>query len=184
MILDKNNPDIISLCSQMIIEGKVVVIPCDTIYGLSSLYIDGCQVLKDLKGRDANKPFLVLATLEQAKDICVNIPDDILSTWPAPLTVVLKTKEGDNLGIRVPNDPWLQELLSTVGKPIYSTSVNISGEPSLLNFKDICNKFENKVGCCVKGFDIQGTTPSTLIDATERPYKLLRQGAFDVSKFF
>lgn len=181
MIIDKADKNSIALCARAIMNGECVVIPCDTIYGLSSLYITGYKKLQALKGRDAGKPFLVLATLEQAQDICVSIPDDVLKCWPASLTVILNTKTGEKLGIRVPDDPWLQELLRTIGKPIYSTSVNISGEPSLLNFDDIYLLFGERVALCVKGFDVQGTTPSTLIDATVLPYKLLRQGSYDIS---
>lgn len=182
MIIDKNSPDSPDICAKAILDGKVVVIPCDTIYGLSSLYIKGNEALRKLKGRDADKPFLVLATIDQAKSICTDIPEEILNIWPAALTVILETKQGNSLGIRVPDDEWLQKLLSKVGEPVYSTSVNISGEPSLLTFSDICNSFEDKVAVCVKGFELQGTKPSTLINATCKPYKVLREGAFDVKK--
>jgi len=182
MIINKNDNNSLDICAKYILEGKVVVIPCDTIYGLSSIYMRGEAILKELKGRDANKPFLVLATLQQAKSIVKDIPQDILNLWPASLTVILETNYGDSLGIRVPDDKWLTSLLEKVGSPIYSTSVNMSGEPSLLNFKEICERFEDKVGLCVYGNDIQGSTPSTLINAISKPYKLLRQGTFDVSK--
>lgn len=181
MILNKNNPESIETASTLLKNGMVCVLPCDTIYGLCSMYPIGEKALKEIKGRDANKPFLILATIEQAKELCVEIPEDILNTWPAPLTVILNTKDGKTTGIRVPNDSYLQKLLKVTGSPIYSTSVNISGEPSMLNFSDICNRFESVVDFLVKGTEIQGTVPSTVLDATCLPYKVLRQGQFDVS---
>lgn len=181
MILNKFNPESIDIASDLLRSGSVCVLPCDTIYGLCSAYPIGENALKAIKGRDANKPFLILATLEQAKSLCIEIPSIISEVWPAPLTVILNTKDGKKTGIRVPDDAYLQKLLNKTGCPIFSTSVNISGEPSMLNFSDICNRFESVIDFLVKGPEIQGTVPSTLIDATQNPYRILRQGQFDVS---
>jgi len=181
MILDRNDKDTIEKLVSVLRDNGTAVIPCDTIYGLSSVYGSGEAKLKALKGRDANKPFLVLATLSQAKELAVDIPFEILSVWPAPLTVVLNGVSGSTIAIRVPADSFLLRLLDKLGSPIYSTSVNMSGEPSLLDFKSVCERFEDKVDVVVKGPGSQGKTASTLIDATCRPFKLIRQGAFDAS---
>ena len=135
----------------------------------------------DIKGRDSSKPFLVLATISQVKKLCSDIPEDILSAWPAALTVILNKKEGGTIGVRVPNDSFLQSLLEMVGCPIYSTSVNLAGEPSLHNLTAISKRFEALVDVIVRGEETQGKVPSTLIDATCRPYRLLRQGLYDAN---
>lgn len=181
MIINKANPETLETISTLIRDGGVVVLPCDTIYGLCAAYKIGDKALMDLKGRPEDKPFLILATIEQAKKLCVFIPDDILSSWPAPLTVILNTVDGKKTAIRVPADPFLQNLLELTEMPIYSTSVNMAGEPSLLNFTDICRRFEAMVDGLVRDKEIQGTVPSTLIDATVRPYTIVRQGAFDAT---
>ncbi len=181
MIINKANPETLETISTLIREGGVVVLPCDTIYGLCAAYKIGDKALMDLKGRPEDKPFLILATIEQAKKLCTSIPNDILSSWPAPLTVILDTVDGKKTAIRVPADPFLQKLLEMTGKPIYSTSVNMAGEPSLLNFTDICRRFEAMVDGLVRDKEIQGTVPSTLIDATVRPYRVVRPGAFDAA---
>lgn len=181
MILNKKNPETLETISTLIRDGGVAILPCDTIYGLCAAYDLGEKALMDLKGRDKNKPFLVLATLEQAKELCTEIPEDVIDNWPNALTVILNAKAGGTIAVRVPADPFLQELLEKSGTPIYSTSVNIAGEPSLLNLTDICGRFEALVDCVVRSQEIQGTVPSTLIDATTRPYKLIRQGNYDVT---
>lgn len=178
MICNKNDSSTIDILVDILRKGGTCVLPCDTIYGLSSIMGYGEKALKDLKGRDASKPFLVLATLDMAKQMCTEIPQQILNAWPASLTAILNTKDGKTTGIRVPDDEFLQTLIKKLGSPIYSTSVNISGEPSLLDFKSICEKFGSKVDVLVKGNDIQGTTASTLVDATHEPFKILRQGAY------
>lgn len=181
MILNKMNPETLETVSDLIRDGGVVVLPCDTIYGLCAANHIGEKALVDLKGRPDNKPFLILATLKQAKELCTSIPQDILDTWPAPLTVVLNTKDGKKTAIRVPADPFLQKILEVSGTPMYSTSVNMAGEPSLLDFTEISQRFEAFVDCVVRDKEIQGKVPSTLIDATVKPYKLLREGAFDAT---
>lgn len=181
MILNKKNPETLETISTLIKDGAVAILPCDTIYGLCAAIGIGEKPLMDLKGRDQNKPFLVLATPQQAMKMCKEIPQDVIEAWPAALTVILNHVNGGTIAIRVPDDDFLLKLLELTGCPVYSTSVNISGEPSLLNFTDICNRFETLVDCIVRGQEIQGTTPSTLIDATVRPYRLIRQGAYDAS---
>ena len=181
MILDRNEKDTVEKLASVLKDNGTAVIPCDTIYGLSSVYGTGEAKLKALKGRDANKPFLVLSTLKQAQELAVEIPPEILSVWPAPLTVILSSRFGGTIAIRVPADAFLQSLLEKLGRPVYSTSVNMSGEPSLLDFRSVCEHFEDKVDVVVKGPETQGTTASTLIDATTRPFRLIRQGAFDAS---
>ena len=181
MILNKRNPETLETISSLISEGGVAILPCDTIYGLCAAYDIGEKALMDLKGRDSRKPFLVLATVEQAKELCCDIPQDILDSWPAALTVILDKKNGGTIAVRVPNDSFLQTLLGMVGSPIYSTSVNIAGEPSLHSLSAICKRFESLVDVVVRGDEMQGKVPSTLIDATSRPYKLVRQGLYDAS---
>lgn len=182
MILSKTNPQTIRIITSSMLEGKASVIPCDTIYGLCALYIEGENILINLKGRDASKHFLILATAKQADILCSDIPEEVKKLWPCPLTTILKLKTGGTIGVRVPDDPFLQELLETLGKPIYSTSVNMSGKPSLTDFNSICREFSEKVDIIVQGPETQGTTASTIVDVTSKPYKVLRQGLYDASE--
>lgn len=165
---------------ELLNENKVVVLPCDTIYGLCAKYGPAEETLRNIKGREETKPFLILATLKQAEELC-NVPEDIKNVWPAPLTVVLNAKDGGTLAVRVPSDPFLQAVMEQLGSPIYSTSVNESGYQSITNIMDIIVAYKDRVPAFVVDCDKQGTTPSTLINATTTPYTLLRQGKFDPS---
>lgn len=182
MVVNKFDNDINTKIINSLKLGNVIVLPCDTVYGLSSIYLKGDKKLKELKGRDANKPFLVLATKQQAKELCSDIPESIMNTWPAPLTVILPIEGNKTLGIRVPKDDFLLNLLNQLGSPIYSTSVNMSGEPYIKDFNEIVEKFDDKVDLIVKDKEVSTSLPSTLIDATVKPFKLIRQGSFDVSE--
>lgn len=177
-ILDYTS-DNIKLVAEMLKRGDVGIIPCDTIYGISSTVSEeGCERIYEIKKRPQSKAFIVLMTKEQVKRSGLIVPEDILALWPCALTAVLEYHDGSTLAVRVPNDKWLLSLLELSG-PIYSTSVNISGEPSLLTFRDILPRFCEKVDFIVKA-DITGLgKSSTLVDATKKPYRILRQGSYE-----
>ncbi|NCD04680.1 MAG: Sua5/YciO/YrdC/YwlC family protein [Spirochaetia bacterium] len=164
---------------QLLNENKVIVLPCDTIYGLCAKMGEAEETLRNIKNRKETKPFLILATLKQAQDIC-EVPQDILNLWPCPLTVVLNKREGGTLAVRVPSDPFLQALLEKLGTPIYSTSVNESGQASLTNIMDIILNYKERVPAFIVDSEMQGTIPSTLINASKRPYEIIRQGKYKV----
>ncbi len=162
-------------------EDKVVVLPCDTIYGLCAQVGSAEQALRTVKYRGHAKSFLVLATLEQAKEICL-VPQDIEKAWPCALTAILTNRDGvGTTAVRVPRDSFLQDILARLGKPIYSTSVNESGYHTITNITDIIFSFKDRVPAFVVDSDKQGNVPSTLIDCTTKPYTLVRCGQYDAS---
>ncbi|MBK5200909.1 MAG: L-threonylcarbamoyladenylate synthase [Spirochaetaceae bacterium] len=165
---------------QILKEDKVMVLPCDTIYGLCAKMGPAEQKIRELKKRDEGKPFLVLATIEQAKQLC-DVPKIISDAWPAPLTAILNSKNGGTIAIRVPSDPFLQAIMESLGSPIYSTSVNESGYQSLTNIMDIILTYKDRVPAFVVDSNLQGTIPSTLIDVTSTPYNIIREGKYDAS---
>lgn len=169
----------IPLVAQLLKEGKVGIIPCDTIYGISTTVTkEGSEKIYEIKNRPQNKSFIVLMTKDQVEKSGLIVERDILSLWPCALTAVLSYPDGSTLAVRVPSDEYLLSLLELSG-PIYSTSVNISGEPSLLTYSDILPRFNDKVDFIVKA-DISGDgKSSTLIDATKKPYRILRQGSYE-----
>ena len=158
--------------------GQVGILPCDTIYGLSAK-VGECYAerLYEIKNRPQSKSFITLMTKEQLSASSLYVPSDLMQRWPAPLTAILKDKDGSTHAVRVPSDSFLQLVLPISG-PIYSTSVNFSGEKSMLTFNDILPVFSSLVDFIVEAPDVKGGMASTLIDATQEPYKIIRQGAY------
>lgn len=180
-VLYKQVPGTLEKTVKFLQEDKVIVLPCDTIYGLCAKVGPAEQALRAVKYRGETKPFLVLATLEQAKQIC-NVPEDVEAAWPCALTVILSNLDGKGTtAVRVPADSFLQEVLAKLGKPIYSTSVNESGYQSITSITDIIFSFKDRVPAFIVGSEKQGTVPSTLIDCTTKPYTLVRCGQYDAS---
>ena len=159
-------------------NGKVVILPCDTIYSLSGrIGEDMKDKLYDIKQRPKSKSFITLMTLDQLRESHLIVPERLYSLWPAPLTAILRTEDGGTEAVRVPEGDYINKILSVSG-PIYSTSVNISGQESLLTFDDIFPVFSPLVDIIVEDHTIKGGRPSTLIDAVTDEFRIIRQGDF------
>ncbi|MGL1894639.1 MAG: L-threonylcarbamoyladenylate synthase [Spirochaetaceae bacterium] len=160
-------------------NGEIVIVPCDTIYGILGRSPDTDSAIRSIKGRGEFKPFLhLVSSIIQFNELSIiPFPEDLEEYWPGALTVVTAVKSGGTIAYRLPSDPFLQDIVSHMESPLYSTSVNISGEAPMWRIKDIIEQFENKVDLIVDGGDYENRKPSTVIDITTRPYKILRQGA-------
>ncbi len=181
-IISKSQVHSIDLIVEHLLANKLVIMPCDTIYGIVGVVPDSLPTLKVVKGRMETKPFIQLVTFEMAHAIASDpIDAKVIEVWPGPLTVIVRNKEGKTTAMRVPLDAFLQEILERVGKPLYSTSVNISGEEALTSFQAMCERFSEVIPLFVRGDEQQGTIPSTIIDITTLPYRLLRKGYIDVT---
>ena len=93
------------------------------------------------------------------------------------IPAILRGSDGLTHAVRVPADPFMLRLLEKSG-PIYSTSVNISGERSLLSFEDVLSVFDGTLDFIVKGEGGKGSA-STIVDMSQKPYRVVRMGAFD-----
>lgn len=181
-IIEKRNGDSVRRVAELLNDGKAGVFPCDTIYGLQAAADEKmAERLYEIKRRPQNKSFITLISIDDLKRTDLEVPDVLYNVWPAPLTAILRSPDGTTHAVRVPSDPFLQELLPLTG-PLYSTSVNFSGEQSLLTFSDIKPVFDELVDFIVRDDDVHGGRPSTLVSFAEKPYRILRQGDFDASE--
>lgn len=79
-------------------------------------------------------------------------------------------------------DSWLNQVLIRLKAPIISTSANISGEPMAKSRDELVHFFDGMVDFIVLKRNYEGQAPSTILDISSEPYKILRQGAFHVSE--
>lgn len=178
-------------------KGKIGIFPTDTAYGVGCKINDENSVkrLFKIRNRPENKPMLVLVdSLEMAKEY-VGIPDEVLKKiikeyWPGELTIILPCKKsfvsklvragGDTLAVRMPNSNGLRSLITKVGVPILAPSANLSGGKTPFSFTDL-----DKDLVCLVDFVLYGSSTikkeSTIIDCSQKPWKVLRRGAVDIS---
>ena len=186
-IVSKGAADSVERTVQVLKNGGVVIIPTDTVYGFSGVVPSGGALrqaqgpeerIRTIKGRSETKPFIQLITRPEDLRLYTNdtVPPELLSKWPGALTIIVNNKEGGTTAYRCPGDEWLRNVISGCGCPIYSTSVNRSGQPVLDEEAAIINEFTNEVDLIIKDGDKKGALPSTLVSITDGEIKILRQG--------
>jgi len=176
---------------QILREGGVVIFPTDTVWGIgvSIERLDGVKRLYDLKGREKNKPTAVLvADLDMAQSLGV-IDSKVIALankfWPGDLTIIVKAKETvtapiknqtGTVGLRQPDHPVTLALLKKLGTGIVAASANFAGQSAPVKKELIDQVLLDKVDYLVSG-ESGGKLPSTVLDTTSQPYKIIREGA-------
>ncbi len=178
--------------SALLASGGVAAIPTETFYALATDPRSAAGVGRVLaaKGRlEQDKPLLALFSEPSHLDrLGVSAPMSVLERylrlWPAPLTVVVPLHKplpaslgAPNLGIRIPSDERVRTLLAGIG-PVTGTSANRSGQRARVDPVEVAELFGDEIDVLVDGGFTPGGLPSTLVDATADPPRLLRAGAF------
>lgn len=185
---------------ELIKQGELVAIPTETVYGLAADAKNALAVQKifETKGRPADNPLIVhISSLKQMEDFSDDIPEDAFRLaehfWPGPLTLVLKRRNKvldivtaglDTVAIRMPDHPMALKLIEQTG-PLTAPSANRSGKPSPTKVEHIVQDYGDSLPYLDGGPTNIGIE-STVLDLSEKPYKILRPGnisAEEVSDF-
>jgi L-threonylcarbamoyladenylate synthase len=179
MIVPAENGAAFDSVVQTLARGGVAIIPCDTMYGIVGAAPDTEQRIRRVKGRGETKPFLqLIARASWIAELSDQpLPPVFSRYWPGPLTLVFPARAGGTVALRLPDSPFLRRLMETVGRPFYSTSVNRAGEDPIFDITRIKAEFEPDVDLILDAGNLPPGPPSTLVDITRRPYKILRTGA-------
>ena len=161
-------------------SGGTLLYPTDTIWGLGCDATNPKAVEKifKLKNREESKSLIVLLddedNLHKYVDNLPEITFDLLKNIDKPTTIVYSNAKNlawnviasdGTVGIRVTRDPFCRDLVKRFGKPIVSTSANISGDPSPIVFREISKQLIPQVGYTVNLYrdQINSSKPSTII---------------------
>ncbi|AHB36802.1 L-threonylcarbamoyladenylate synthase [Spiroplasma apis] len=116
-------------------KNEIIILPTDTIYGLSSIVnADNAQKINELKQSDLTKPLIILVSnLKQASKL-IEMNDDVenylMSDYPTTVIAKSLKNKQSTIAIRVVKRKDIKTIIDNVG-PIYSTSVNVSGQNPL-----------------------------------------------------
>jgi L-threonylcarbamoyladenylate synthase len=179
MVISIDSPGAPRLVADRLAGANVVILPTDTIYGFSGIVPQTEPAIRRLKGREETKPFLMLigdpAWIGSFSPLA--LPRAFLKYWPGPLTLIFPGRRaGETHAFRHPADRFLADVLARLGRPVYSTSVNRSGQPVLGKINEIVDQFDSKVDAIVAAGDRPEAAASTIVDLTVRPYRIVRQG--------
>jgi len=170
----------------------VVAFPTDTVYGLgASATLE--LALKRIY-RIKRRPFdqavpLLLSDVADIENVAASVPE---IAWtlanrflPGGLTLVLPkagwispsiTFGGDTVAVRVPDHPIPRSLIRGLGVPVVGTSANITGQPSPLTAEQVRRQLNDEADFIIEG-ECPGGVESTVVDVTQEPPVLLREGA-------
>ena len=192
--LDKNTvEEIVIEALRVFKKGGIVAYPTESFYALGVMAYDEAALrrLHQLKKRPVEKAMpLIVGSRDILNIIVKSVPaqaEELMKNyWPGPLTIIFDAKENlsmllisdkNKIAVRIPGDSFALSLAKTADFPITATSANISGKPPAQNSEEVINYFGENIDLVVNGPKTPGGKPSTIIDATVSPPKILREGS-------
>ena len=161
-------------------QGGIILYPTDTVWGLGcdASNNDAIEKIFKLKNRDEKKSMIIL--LKDSDDIqnyISKLPHNwakTISAFTKPTTVIYDRGENvsdklistdGTIAIRITKDAFCKDLIKALGKPLVSTSANVSGEHTALQFDQISHKIKSEVDYVVqhRSGEILSAEPSSII---------------------
>jgi L-threonylcarbamoyladenylate synthase len=186
------DPSAIATAVDVLKAGGIIVFPTETYYALGADAYQEAAVRRifDIKQRPGNKPMILLiAGREALNRLVADIPPsaDLLMKkfWPGPLTLVFNASPSlppvllggtGKVAIRLPAHRLIRDLVVALDGPLTGTSLNLSGRPSISDPHEVYAFGREKVDLILDGGSTPGGAPSTLVDITLDPPRILREG--------
>lgn len=189
---DDTRDESLQAATDAVRDGRLIVLPTDTVYGIGADAFDpaAVQALLDAKGRGRSVPppvlvgdsAVLLALADDVPDYAERLAEEF---WPGALTLVLRAQPtlswdlGETRGtvaLRMPDDATALELLRRTG-PLAVSSANRHGKPAATTVLDAATQLGDSVEVYLDGGTARLGTSSTIIDTTVEPAEILREGA-------
>lgn len=186
------SPETWTRAAAVIRAGGLVVFPTDTVYGVGCDPYNRAAIerIYAAKGREHTKAIpLLLSGVEEIGKVALSVPSSAAmlgkAFWPGALTLVVprgadlpaELGGGATIAIRVPGLVAARAFIAACGGALATTSANLSGQPDALDARQACEYLGNSVDLVIDGGMSGETLPSTLVDCTATPPRILRQGA-------
>jgi len=184
--LNPNFPEeqLIKEAAVVLKNGGLVVFPTETVYGIAAnvLNKDAINRLCEIKKRPHDKPFSVhIADFDSLQQLEISLSKDAERIarrfWPGPLTLVAFNDKKEKIGLRMPDNMIAFLLIKTAGVPVVAPSANLSGNKPPVSVEEVLSEMDGHVDIILDGGRARIGIESTVMDVTERPFKILRQGA-------
>ena len=157
-------------------SGKIFIYPTDTIYGIGCNALNGSSIdkIREIKKRDSKPMSIIVPSINWIEKNCFVENNKELKKLPGPYTFIVELKNKDSvskqeligdlkgLGVRIP-DNWFSKWISKNNLVFVTTSVNISGEPHLINPEELKEEIKDKVDYLISDGSLTGKS-STIID--------------------
>jgi L-threonylcarbamoyladenylate synthase len=195
VFVDPESPqrDAIQEAAKWILNGGIVAVPTDTLYGLAAdpFSADAVARIFAVKGRTAERALPLIAA--DAAQVSAHFgPLSAMAQrmaarfWPGPLTLLVPapaslardlTGGTGKVGVRVPANDVARAICAMAGRPITATSANISGDPATSDPADVERTLGHRIDLLIDTGLTPGGAPSTIVDVTGAEPVLIRAGA-------
>ena len=182
----------ITQCVNTLNNGGLILYPTDTVWGIGcdATNAEAVKRVYQLKQRDDSKALIVLIdNADHIDHYVVDVPAiarELIDVAVKPLTIIYEGAynlapnllgDEDSVGIHIPNDEFCHQLCARFGKPIVSTSANVSGNPTAKTFADIDPAIVNGVDYAVE-YRRDDTTPhhpsNIILLSRDGTFKIIR----------
>lgn len=178
--------------ADVITAGGVLAFRTDTFYGLGAdpFNVAALKRLKFLKAREEWKPILVVISEASVAERFISETSELFQRvcerhWPGALTIVVKasaevpddlTAGTGTVGLRLPDDHSVRELIESCGGALTATSANLSGEPPAHTAQEVFGSFPTGLDLIIDGGPARSDLPSTVLDLSRDEPRLIREG--------
>ena len=182
----------VNKCSELLKQGKVIIYPTDTIWGIGcdATNFKAVEKIFQVKERSKGKGLIVLVdSIEMLKDYVMNFPEvapDIIRSAKNPLSIIYSESKGlaknvsadSSICIRVVENDFCKALIHKLGRPITSISANLTGDKAPSIYAEITEQIKSSVDYVVQLYHDVLTKPkaSTIIRLYEdNHFEIIRQ---------
>lgn len=178
--------------AKVIAAGGIIAFKTDTFYGLGAdpLNRNAVQKIRTVKGREEAKPILLLISDQHEVDRFIKRTSQIFDRiakahWPGPLTLIgLARPELPNeltagsgtIGVRLPGNQSVRDLVRICGGALTATSANPSGSPPARSANEVEKYFHNSIELIIDSGDVPVHEPSTVLDLSDEEPRMIREG--------
>jgi len=189
---------ILDSATRVILAGKAVVVPTDTLYGLAAdpFNLAAVNEVNRIKRRTVERPLpLLVDSVDQAADISNDPPPLFYKLaekyWPGPLTLVVPaarrlplkvTGNTGKVGLRWPKAPLVVALIAACGRPLIGTSANLTENPPCTTAEDAALQIGDVVPLIIDGGPTPAHVPSTVVELWADRARIIRPGAIPESE--
>ena len=186
------NQNELNIVVDMLKKDKLVILPTETVYGLGANACSNiaCKKIFEAKGRAQDNPLIVhVSDINMIEKVACDLNEVekklVKAFMPGPFTLILKKSKlisdiascnMNTIGVRMPSNKIINEVIRKCGFPIAAPSANISGKPSGTNVLDIKDEFDSRVNVIVDGGDSDIGIESTVVKVIDNIPVILRPG--------
>lgn len=183
---------------QLLRAGEIVALPTDTVYGIMAdgYNADAIEKLFIAKDRPSHKAIQLLiadaADLERVAAHVSAAARQLADTFfPGGLTLVVPARDDlpknlradtDAIGVRLPDAPLVRAIARALGRPLAATSANRSGGANPGAAQDVLCDMAGRIALILDGGATPDSVPSTVLDCTVEPPRVLRAGAIAIAE--